>query len=93
MIIVSPDVLNPGLEPFIVGDHFVTQSDGSVAIALNPEETKFAGQEPNQYMVRHDADYVGAYQKFTKQANLLAVTTRPEDVTYVYTFVITEAYL
>ena len=88
MIIVSKDVTDPTITPFIEGDHFVTNPDGSVSIALDAAGSAFAGQEPFQYGVRHDSGPTpGAYQKFTRSGPLLSVATRPGDPIYTYTVI------
>jgi hypothetical protein len=86
MVKVSADVTNPAVKPFIVGHHVQKNADGSVSIALDAAGSKWAGQEPNQYGVRHDSD--GApftYQKFTRAGNLLISQTREQDDVFTYT--------
>lgn len=92
MILISRDITDPNVDPFIVGDHFVYNGDGSVSIAIDPGGTRFAGQEPNAYGVRHDDTFPGAYQKFFRQGNLLSIQTRQQDAVFVYTVVEVHAF-
>ena len=71
MVFVSADVTNPQLPPFILGDHFVDNGDGSVSIALDAAATTFGGREPLTSNRNDSTGTPGAYQKFTKQGSLL----------------------
>lgn len=89
MVIVSSDVTNPNVKPFIVADHIVTNGDGSISFALDGAGTKFGGQEPFQYGVRNDSEgSPGSYQKFTRQGALVMVVMTPPNAPasyFVYT--------
>lgn len=85
MVIVSRDVTDPAVSPFIIADHVVANGDGSISFALDAAATSFAGQEPNQYGVRNDSTSRGPYQKFLRQGALVTTVTRPGDQMFTYT--------
>lgn len=90
MVIVSEDVTNPTVTPFIVADHVVTNPDGSVSFVLS--DGTFAGQEPNQHGVRNDNRILGVYQKATRTGALVAFLTRPGDQVFTYSMVEARTY-
>lgn len=95
MILISKDVTDPIQVPFIVADHMITNQNGSVSFVL--ADGSVAGQEPDQYGVRHDApnvEGIGVYQMFTLQPGgaLVSVLTRPQDKPFVYTLATLTAY-
>lgn len=93
MIIVSADVTDKNIVPFIIADHIVTNANGSISFALDAQGSAFAGQEPNQYGVRHDSDAnIGVYQMFTRNGALVSVLTRPGDTMFVYSIAEGQSY-
>ncbi len=71
-------------QPFIARAEFVKNSDGSVSFAI---DTGYAGQEPNQYGVRHDqhdGDPPKSYQRATLTGNTVTFLTRSQDIPMVY---------
>ncbi len=72
-------------QPFVARAELLKNADGSVSFAL--DIGGFAGQEPNQYGVRHD-QHDGAppqsYQRATLTASTVTFLTRPQDQPMVY---------
>ena len=91
MVIVSSDVTNPGVKPFIVADHIQSNGDGSVSFVSADGQT-FYGQEPNQYGVANNNTYAGPYQKWTRQGALVTTVTRPGDQMFTYTVAEGQSY-
>jgi len=81
--------LDTGL-PFIADAELVTNDDGSVSFSLGEIGDKsiaWAGQEPNQYGVRHDqheGNSPQAYQRATLAGSTVVFVTRPQDAPMVY---------
>lgn len=91
MVIVSSDVTNVAVKPFIIAVSIVNNDDGSISLFL--PNGQYAGQEPNAYGVRNDNSGIGAYQKFTRQGALLISITRPGDTMFVYSIAEGQAFL
>jgi hypothetical protein len=74
--------------PFVKDASLVTNNDGSVSFQL--PAGGWAGQEPNQYGVRHDqAAGTGpaqSYQRATLSGNMVVFVTRPQDEPMMYAF-------
>ncbi len=71
-------------QPFIARAEFVKNSDGSVSFGI---DSGWAGQEPNQYGVRHDQHDGGSpqpYQRATLNGATVTFLTRPQDIPMVY---------
>lgn len=86
MILISRDVTDPNEPIFISAVSMLTNANGSVSFIL--PDGSVAGQEPNQYGVRHDAPDVpsiGVYQMATVRGALVSFLTRPGDSMFVYT--------
>lgn len=84
-VIISADVTNPAVKPFIVADHLQTNADGSVTPVL--ANGTFAGQEPNVYGKRNDNTTLGVYQKATRSGALITFFTRPGDTPMTYSII------
>jgi|GEM_PF-6122200 len=69
--------------PFVDDAELVTNSDGSVSFKI---AGGWAGQEPNQYGVRHDdpSEVPGVYQRATLAGSTVVFVTRPQDTPMVY---------
>jgi hypothetical protein len=82
-------------QPFIPDATLVTNQDGSVSFQL-PDGAGWAGQEPNQYGVRHPnqsvAEAPGAYQRATLNGSAVTFVTRPQDLPFVYLIGVGQAY-
>lgn len=79
---------------FVANATVVTNSDGSVSFELT--DGSFAGQEPDQYGVRHDqAPNTGApqaYQRATLSGAVATFVTRPGDLPCGYLCAQGQAY-
>lgn len=71
---------------FIADAELVQNKDGSCSARLRSGD--WAGQEPNQYGVRHPdqpgSQEPGVYQRFTVVAGTATFVTRPQDQPMVY---------
>ena len=79
--------------PFIASAQLVKNSDGSVSFAVG--NGSYAGQEPNQYGVRHDqtdGEPPKSYQRATVSGNVVTFLTRPQDQPMVYLMGVGTAY-
>jgi hypothetical protein len=76
--------LDTGL-PFVPDAIPMPNADGSVSFET---PTGWAGQEPNQYGVRHPDQPIGqspgAYQRATLTGSTVTFVTRPQDAPMVY---------
>lgn len=79
--------------PFIADAELVVNDDTSVSFRL--PDGSWAGQEPNQYGVRHDQND-GAppkpYQRATLSGSTVVFVTRPQDLPMIYLFGQGKAY-
>lgn len=71
-------------QPFVADAVLVDNGDGSVSFQL--PDGLYAGQEPNQYGVRHDGPATQAYQRAMLAGSTVTFVTRPQDQPFVYLF-------
>ncbi len=72
-------------QPFVERAELLKNADGSVSFAL--DGGGFAGQEPNQYGVRHDqhdGQPPQSYQRATLAGNTVTFLTRQRDIPMAY---------
>lgn len=81
--------------PFIADATLVSNADGSVSFAL-PNGAGWAGQEPDQYGLRHPNqpanESPGAYQRATVNGSCVTFVTRPQDAPMGYLLAQGQAY-
>lgn len=69
-------------QPFVKTATIVNNSDGSVSFQL--PNGQYAGQEPNQYGVRHDGPETQQYQRAQLSGNSATFLTRDGDIVCGY---------
>jgi hypothetical protein len=79
--------------PFVASATLIQNGDGSISFQL--DAGGYAGQEPNQYGVRHDQNDgqpPEAYQKATLNGSCVTFVTRPQDAPMGYLLASGQAY-
>jgi hypothetical protein len=79
-------------QPFVDDAEVVNNADGSVSFRAG---AVWAGQEPDQYGVRHDqpvTETPGVYQRATVSGGQAVFVTRPQDAPMIYLFGQGKAY-
>lgn len=72
-------------QPFVKSAEVISNDDGSSSFQL--PEGGYAGQEPNQYGVRHDGPDKQQYQRSLITGNVASFLTRDGDLPCGYLFV------